>query len=81
MRAQIPKQVVYYTPGALEELKHGWVHIASFLFPVYLLIYMHCKVSHSYKFTYLFFFKRPSNAAPSIETRFVMFRPAVLMNF
>ncbi|CAD7970302.1 unnamed protein product [Amoebophrya sp. A120] len=39
MRAQIPKQVVYYTPGALEELKHGWVHIASFLFPVYLLIY------------------------------------------
>lgn len=39
MRAKVPKQVVYYTPSALEELKHGWVHIASFLFPVYLLIF------------------------------------------
>ncbi|CAD7938012.1 unnamed protein product [Amoebophrya sp. A25] len=39
VRARIPKQVVYYVPSALQELKNGWIHIASFLFPVYIAIY------------------------------------------
>lgn len=38
LHMQIPNHVVYYVPSALEELKQAWVHIASFLFPVYILV-------------------------------------------
>lgn len=39
VRMRVPHQVIYYVPGALEELKHAWVHIASFLIPVGFIVY------------------------------------------
>lgn len=39
MRIKIPQQVVYFTPGALAELKNAWIHFLSFLIPSWYIIW------------------------------------------
>lgn len=36
---QVPQQIVYYVPGALEVLKYAWMQYVSMLLPVWLIVY------------------------------------------